>query len=96
MKVEKLAHQRPAIAFARGGWYLDTPLFQGLAAHAVFVDETGRADGTTREEGSRGRESQSGNVFQRNRGKFFSALRLPPTEGGKEREKYLSPCGNYS
>ena len=37
MKVENLAHQRPASAFAGGGWYLDTPLFQGLVAHAVFV-----------------------------------------------------------
>jgi hypothetical protein len=41
MKVENLAHQRPASAFGRGGWYSDTSLFQGLVVHVVFEDESG-------------------------------------------------------
>ena len=84
MKVENLAHQRPAIAFAGGGWYLDTPLFQGLVVHAVFEDESGM----NAKEVARGKSQRAVMLFKGTGARnFFPPPVPPPTQGGKEREK---------
>jgi hypothetical protein len=83
MRVKIHAHQRPASAFSGGGWYLDTPLIQGLVGRAVDEDEPDALDGTTREEVSRGKSYRVGHVFTRNPGDFFPPS-LPPQGGRKE------------
>jgi hypothetical protein len=78
MKVENLAHQRPVSAFARGGWYSDTSLFQGLVVHTVFEDESGM----NAKEVARGKSKRAVMLF-----KNFFRPPSPPTQGGKEREE---------
>jgi hypothetical protein len=79
---ENLAHQRPASAFSGGGWYLDTPLFQGFVGRAVDEDEPDAVDSYTREEVSRGKSHRVG-TFRRNVGRFFFRPPSPPQGGRK-------------
>jgi hypothetical protein len=83
MRVVNLAHQRPASAFPAGGWYLDTPLFQGLIGRAVDKDKPDAVDGTYEEGGVEREESQGGNVQEERRAIFFPPS-LPPQGGRKE------------
>jgi hypothetical protein len=79
MKVENLAHQRPASAFARGRWYLDTSLFQVLVTHAVFGDGPGK---NAKKEVSRGK-IQREIIFLKGTG-ALNFFRPPSPQGGRK------------